>query len=240
MKLVSSAGQTYTLDKPQILIGRSAKSDIVVPESRASSKHATIKQDGDAVILADSGSTNGTYVNEARIDAPVRLKLGDQIRIGDTVFRVDADSGKASVGDDATEMDVKFPPPPRPAAPPPMPAPPMPAAPPPPSAMVAPPPGYPVYPGYAPSLKDRSLVYILEILPGLVGFLGFGWIYAGQTSTGILFLAGNIMYLCIAGFITALTGGIALLCFWPLEVGVLIVSTILLSNHVNQHPELFR
>lgn len=34
--------------------------------------------------------------------------------------------------------------------------------------------------------KDRSIAIILEILPGLFGILGIGWIYAENTAVGIL------------------------------------------------------
>jgi len=34
-------------------------------------------------------------------------------------------------------------------------------------------------------LKDRNIALILEILPGLFGLVGFGWIYSNKTDTGI-------------------------------------------------------
>ena len=44
----------------------------------------------DGVWLSDVGSTNGTFVNGARLERPRRLAPGDVIRIGATDLRFDA------------------------------------------------------------------------------------------------------------------------------------------------------
>jgi hypothetical protein len=43
-------------------------------------------------------------------------------------------------------------------------------------------------------LKDRSIAIILEILPGLFGILGIGWIYSGKTGTGLAWLIGYLIW----------------------------------------------
>jgi pSer/pThr/pTyr-binding forkhead associated (FHA) protein len=42
---------------------------------------------GDAVWVVDLGSTNGTYVNDERIEGRRRLSGGDIVRIGHTELR---------------------------------------------------------------------------------------------------------------------------------------------------------
>ncbi len=42
------------------------------------------------VWVSDVGSTNGTFVNGVRIDAPRKLETGDVVRIGETELRFDA------------------------------------------------------------------------------------------------------------------------------------------------------
>ena len=49
-------------------IGRDPKADIVVDDSRVSWKHGVLRLDGDAWVLEDVGSTNGTFVGPQRID----------------------------------------------------------------------------------------------------------------------------------------------------------------------------
>ena len=88
-------------------------------------------------------------------------------------------------------------------------------------------------------LKDRNLAMILEILPGLFGFLGFGWIYSGNTSTGTIILIGFLFWSFMTGFIAVLTVGFSLLCTLPLSLLAIILSTVTLNNHIKSKPELF-
>jgi FHA domain-containing protein len=239
MKLKSPDGTVYPLDKPQIRVGRSATNDIPIKDKRASGKHAVITIDGSTVIISDVGSSNGTFVNQNRVDAPTRLKVGDQVTLGDTVLTVVDDNQTDVVDGTVTELD--FGPRASRPAPPPMPAaPPVPAAPPPPpmpQAIAPMPPAYSQM-GYV-STKDKSTTIILEILPGLFGFLGIGWIYAGQTTTGILILLGHLVAMCVLGLVAGLTI-VGLLCFIPYYIGAIAVSSFMLNDYTKKNPQLFR
>ena len=57
-------------------------------DSGASRKHATFMASPGGIILTDLGSTNGTFVNEQRVQAATLVK-GDLVRIGVTTFRVE-------------------------------------------------------------------------------------------------------------------------------------------------------
>jgi pSer/pThr/pTyr-binding forkhead associated (FHA) protein len=50
--------------------------------------HARLFARGDAVMVEDLGSTNGTYLNRRRITAPAELQRGDQVKIGKTVLEM--------------------------------------------------------------------------------------------------------------------------------------------------------
>ena len=67
----------------QFIIGRSSKSNILLTDGTISSTHASvlIQNDG-SVWIQDLGSMNGTFVNNLRISAPVRLNFGDRVRLG--------------------------------------------------------------------------------------------------------------------------------------------------------------
>lgn len=87
--------------------------------------------------------------------------------------------------------------------------------------------------------KDRSLAIILEVLPGLFGFLGFGWIYAGNTSTGLIWLIGFLIWTIIATVISVFTGGIGVICWLPISIGCIIISSTSLNSYTKKHTELF-
>jgi hypothetical protein len=68
------------------LLGRSGEADIVLGDQFSSSRHARLVPQGDAVVLEDLGSTNGTYLNGEPLSGPQPLHDGDRIRIGDSEF----------------------------------------------------------------------------------------------------------------------------------------------------------
>jgi len=64
------------------LIGRDPQADVVIPDARVSWQHAMVRLDGGRWILADNGSTNGTYADGQRVD---RIEITGEclIRLGD-------------------------------------------------------------------------------------------------------------------------------------------------------------
>ena len=77
-------GTTRTLDR-RLVVGRGAETDLQLIDEKVSREHCTFERDGDAVILKDLGSRNGTWVNGERLTAPRTLVTGDQVGIGSTV-----------------------------------------------------------------------------------------------------------------------------------------------------------
>lgn len=78
------AGRTYELESGFLTIGRGETCSIrfdPISERIASKQHAFIEAKPDGFYLRDNNSTNGTYVNDGRIDA-VKLNSGDEIRFG--------------------------------------------------------------------------------------------------------------------------------------------------------------
>ena len=68
-------------------VGRNRSADMVVADKRMSRKHFEIRQKDLIWELKDLGSSNGTRVNEVRVDE-ICLDNGDVIEAGDTRFRV--------------------------------------------------------------------------------------------------------------------------------------------------------
>lgn len=70
-----------------LTIGRSQNSDIVLEDNFVSSAHARIYRLGGDFFIEDLGSTNGTYLNDMRIEQPMTLKDGYLLTVGDSIFR---------------------------------------------------------------------------------------------------------------------------------------------------------
>ena len=69
------------LEKPQITIGRKMDNDVVIDNLAVSGHHAQVIMENGTHFVEDTGSTNGTFLNDAKI-AKQRLQPGDQIRVG--------------------------------------------------------------------------------------------------------------------------------------------------------------
>ena len=70
------------------LIGRAEDSTLVLDDDYASTRHARITQQGQEYFLEDLGSTNGTYLDRARVTTPTPVPVGVPIRIGRTVIEL--------------------------------------------------------------------------------------------------------------------------------------------------------
>ncbi len=80
-------GRKFDLTGEEISIGRSSKCDIQVDQDAVSRQHATLTNDAGRLLVEDLGSTNGTIVNDEHIEGPLRLRNGDFIKIGRTIFK---------------------------------------------------------------------------------------------------------------------------------------------------------
>ena len=86
-------GQELTLEPGVHKVGKSPQEApdvrvIRIPEDRYMSKeHATLTLGTVQLVLTDPGSTNGTFVNGERVSRAL-LKDGDELRLGESIFRV--------------------------------------------------------------------------------------------------------------------------------------------------------
>src|SRR6266508_573168 len=84
-------GREYAISGTSLVFGRDASCDVVVPGKDVSRRHAEIMQTPKGYLLVDS-STNGTSVNDARIEGQRLLARADVITIGEEKFRFYADT----------------------------------------------------------------------------------------------------------------------------------------------------
>ena len=79
-------GRRYELGLQEVSIGRAETCTICVATDQVSRKHATVQAILGKYYLVDNGSTNGTFINEQKVDR-AKLQDGDQIRMGKTVLK---------------------------------------------------------------------------------------------------------------------------------------------------------
>ncbi len=78
------AGTALTLGETPITIGRGDDCTLVLTDDYASTRHARLHLGDGAWLVEDLGSTNGTYLGNARVTAPTPVPLGQPVRIGRT------------------------------------------------------------------------------------------------------------------------------------------------------------
>lgn len=78
-------GERVPLVKPVTRLGREKHNDIRVDDEGVSRSHTEIVRREGGYVIRDLGSTNGTYLNDKRIQEAV-LSDGDRIALGDTIL----------------------------------------------------------------------------------------------------------------------------------------------------------
>ncbi len=76
------------LEGEQVTLGRSDRVTVRLEDAYVSDEHAAIRPDGDGWAVRDLGSTNGTYLNGAKVTQPTTVGAGDQLRVGKTRIEV--------------------------------------------------------------------------------------------------------------------------------------------------------
>ena len=85
-------GAEFPLNSAPVTVGRGGQNDLVLTgDEFASSRHARIEVRGDGAWVQDLESTNGTFVNGARVAGAQRLEAGDVLRVGETDLVVEED-----------------------------------------------------------------------------------------------------------------------------------------------------
>jgi pSer/pThr/pTyr-binding forkhead associated (FHA) protein len=73
-----------------IEIGRADHCTIRLADTYASQVHARLSARNGSWTIEDLGSTNGTFLNERRLESPSQVRSGDKVRIGTTVLELRA------------------------------------------------------------------------------------------------------------------------------------------------------
>ena len=80
-------------DEGAMTIGRDSCNALRIKDRKLSRIHCQFEVRDDECYLSDLNSTNGTLVNDDRIEQETQLEIGDEIQIGTTRFRLAASEG---------------------------------------------------------------------------------------------------------------------------------------------------
>jgi hypothetical protein len=83
------SSRTIEFDGRPLTIGRASDNRLVLRDGRASRHHARIDGRRGTLVLTDLGSTNGSFVNDRRVES-IALGEGDRIRLGATTLVLEA------------------------------------------------------------------------------------------------------------------------------------------------------
>ena len=80
------AGHRFIVGAAEVSIGRTAPADIVLADSEVSRTHCRLVLQNGVLTVTDLNSTNGTYIDNKRIDQSQVLAVGSVLRVGNVSF----------------------------------------------------------------------------------------------------------------------------------------------------------
>lgn len=86
----AEAGASYSLEAAQAVIGRQNGTEIKLNGTNVSRRHARLFREGTDFWLEDLNSSNGTFLNGAKLSTRAQLKPRDEIRVGPYLLRFEA------------------------------------------------------------------------------------------------------------------------------------------------------
>lgn len=89
-------GRVCNLELETTTVGRSSGNHLTIRDPSVSAKHCEILVHDSEVIVRDLNSSNGTFINAARIDGQAQLKHGQVVRFGNVNARLELPSREAT------------------------------------------------------------------------------------------------------------------------------------------------
>ncbi|MGI9033039.1 MAG: FHA domain-containing protein [Acidimicrobiales bacterium] len=80
-------GKTYELGD-ELTMGRAAGCQVTIDDTYVSQLHARLFRREGQYYVEDLGSTNGTYLNNNKVTAPIAIRRGDRLHVGKTVLEM--------------------------------------------------------------------------------------------------------------------------------------------------------
>ena len=80
-------GRMFPLGQ-ELTVGRAAGCQVTLDDTYVSQLHARVFARDGQYLVEDLGSTNGTYLNRARVTGSIVMKRGDRLQVGNTVMEL--------------------------------------------------------------------------------------------------------------------------------------------------------
>ncbi len=81
-------GQRFVVLESGLTMGRAEDNGIVINDEGVSRYHVRLIWRNGTLWVNDTGSRNGTFVNDVRVSGPIALKVGDSISVSTYAFAV--------------------------------------------------------------------------------------------------------------------------------------------------------
>jgi predicted component of type VI protein secretion system len=79
----ASGSKVRLFQQPEVIVGRDPTCDCLLDEDSISARHARFSYHHEQWWLEDLASTNGTFLNNAKLDTPTVVITGDELRAGE-------------------------------------------------------------------------------------------------------------------------------------------------------------
>jgi len=89
LSMDGESGEKRAFSQNEVIIGREETCDVFLPDPVISSRHARLVYRNTHWWIEDLMSTNGTYLNDERVESPAILINGDELRIGKCILMVE-------------------------------------------------------------------------------------------------------------------------------------------------------
>lgn len=76
------------LEGESLIVGRSSAAELVLADRFLSRQHARLHREGEAWLIEDLGSRNGTLLNGTKVETPTKISAGDELRLSGSVIMV--------------------------------------------------------------------------------------------------------------------------------------------------------
>lgn len=96
-------GRVYELMIERTTVGRGEHNTLVIADDSVSVNHCDILVFGEEVIVRERGSSNGTFVDEVRVEGQMPIHNGQMLRFGSVIARVEVEPGR-NASDTSTDL----------------------------------------------------------------------------------------------------------------------------------------
>ena len=79
-------GERFVVTSTGLKIGRTGPSDLILPHAGVSREHCLVQLSGEKLRVTDLNSTNGTFIDNDRIEGSAILAVGSILRVGNVLL----------------------------------------------------------------------------------------------------------------------------------------------------------